>query len=138
MSVQELVKLHGGSVRVESEFGEGSRFMTIPAGKSHLPAAELREGVTWYRQDYGRTATWKKRCAGFRRSRVRTRSWQRRRWKLQTVSEITPLEKGKPRELILLADDNADMRDYVRRLLSERYRVHAVANGNDAVDEHTS
>src|SRR6202140_5630979 len=36
-------------------------------------------------------------------------------------------------ELIVIADDNADMRDYLRRLLRERYRVHAVSNGEDAV-----
>src|SRR5262249_42284453 len=38
-----------------------------------------------------------------------------------------------PRPLVLLADDNADMRDYVRRLLSGRYTVEAVANGAAAL-----
>jgi signal transduction histidine kinase/CheY-like chemotaxis protein len=34
---------------------------------------------------------------------------------------------------ILLADDNADMRDYVRRLLSAHYQVEAVTNGREAL-----
>jgi PAS domain S-box-containing protein len=34
---------------------------------------------------------------------------------------------------ILLADDNADMRDYVRRLLGDRYEVTAVADGAAAL-----
>src|SRR5690606_32011423 len=34
---------------------------------------------------------------------------------------------------ILLADDNADMRSYVRRLLSDRYEVTAVADGEAAL-----
>ena len=34
---------------------------------------------------------------------------------------------------ILLADDNADMRDYVRRLLAARYRIEAVTNGREAL-----
>jgi PAS domain S-box-containing protein len=34
---------------------------------------------------------------------------------------------------ILLADDNADMRDYVRRLLGQRYEVRTVTNGTDAL-----
>ncbi|HEX8032887.1 MAG TPA: ATP-binding protein, partial [Ktedonobacterales bacterium] len=38
-----------------------------------------------------------------------------------------------PRARIVLADDNADMRDYLRRLLSERYTVEAVANGAQAL-----
>lgn len=37
--VNELVKLHHGSVHVTSEWGEGSTFsVTIPFGNSHLPA----------------------------------------------------------------------------------------------------
>ena len=36
-------------------------------------------------------------------------------------------------ERILLADDNADMREYVRRLLSDRYVVKAVAEGSLAL-----
>jgi PAS domain S-box-containing protein len=37
-------------------------------------------------------------------------------------------------ELILVADDNADMREYVTHLLRDRYRVHAVAGGLEAVE----
>src|SRR5262249_27327841 len=37
------------------------------------------------------------------------------------------------RPTILLADDNADMRDYVRRLLAERYDVVAVTDGEQAL-----
>ncbi len=44
------------------------------------------------------------------------------------------LAEGIRAERILLADDNADMREYVTRLLSERYRVVAVANGEEALE----
>jgi PAS domain S-box-containing protein len=37
------------------------------------------------------------------------------------------------RATILLADDNADMRDYVRRLLAPRYQVEAVGDGKEAL-----
>jgi PAS domain S-box-containing protein len=37
-----------------------------------------------------------------------------------------------PRSRVLLADDNADMREYVSRLLSQRYEVIAVADGEAA------
>ena len=40
--VQELARLHGGSVRVESAVGAGSTFtVTIPRGKEHLPAERI-------------------------------------------------------------------------------------------------
>ena len=38
------------------------------------------------------------------------------------------------RELIVLADDNADMRQYLTRLLSEQYEVHAAADGLQALE----
>src|SRR5262249_18087630 len=41
-------------------------------------------------------------------------------------------QSGDKRYRILLADDNADMRDYVQRLLSEQYDVTAVADGHAA------
>ena len=42
---------------------------------------------------------------------------------------------GAQRPRIVLADDNADMRDYLVRLLSSAYDIIAVANGEDALAE---
>ena len=40
--VQELVKLHGGKVRVTSKVDRGSTFtVSIPTGMAHLPADRL-------------------------------------------------------------------------------------------------
>jgi signal transduction histidine kinase len=40
--VQELTRLHGGSVRVESALGRGSTFVvSLPKGASHLPAERI-------------------------------------------------------------------------------------------------
>ena len=35
---------------------------------------------------------------------------------------------------ILFADDNADMREYIRRLLAEQYEVETVADGQTALE----
>jgi signal transduction histidine kinase len=43
------------------------------------------------------------------------------------------LGAGDSRPLVLVADDNADMRQYIARLLAERYRVEAVADGEAAL-----
>ena len=51
-----------------------------------------------------------------------------------SVVSNTPSEPaGIARPRILLADDNADMRNYVRRLLAETYQVEAVADGEAAL-----
>ena len=40
--VQELVRLHGGTIGVESVVGQGTTFsVTIPFGRSHLPADRI-------------------------------------------------------------------------------------------------
>src|SRR5258708_10638674 len=43
--VQELIKLHGGTIRVTSEVGQGSAFtVAIPFGVAHLPADRIGLG----------------------------------------------------------------------------------------------
>jgi PAS domain S-box-containing protein len=54
------------------------------------------------------------------------------------MHEITPpysvLSTEAVRPRVLIADDNADMRDYVARLLAERFEVVAVADGRTALE----
>ena len=49
-----------------------------------------------------------------------------------TASEQADTPDG-DRARILVVDDNADMRDYLRRLLGARYQVEAVADGEAAL-----
>src|SRR5580658_2594130 len=133
--VQELVKLHGGSVRVESQVDRGSSFIvTIPFGKDHLPADRIGGART--------LASTEVRGEAYVQEALR--------WLpgCQTVSDdvqvapLASLEQPRPQSIvnsaqrsrILLADDNVDMREYVRRLLLEQYEVVAVANGESALE----
>ena len=43
------------------------------------------------------------------------------------------VESRAQRQRVLIADDNADMRDYLRRLLADRYEVVAVSDGREAL-----
>jgi PAS domain S-box-containing protein len=51
-----------------------------------------------------------------------------------TESSVQPQESDVRRARILLADDNADMRDYVQRLLATKYDVEAAADGEAALE----
>ena len=122
--VQELVKLHGGNVSVQSVVDRGTTFtVSIPLGKAHLPAerigAERQLPSTGLRgQSYVEEAL----------------RWLHPSDDDATETDDLPVVSAarttrKPRKKVLLADDNADMRDYVRRLLSSEYEVIEVDNG---------
>ncbi len=134
--VQELVQLHGGSVRVQSVYGAGSIFtVSIPRGKHHLSAnriskstltsttihadAFVEEALRWLPEEEGET----------RRQGDKGRE-RESRFPL-SPGHLVSLSSSSAR--ILLADDNADMREYVRKLLSPWYEVTAVADGEAAL-----
>ena len=113
--VQELVRLHGGTITVESVVDRGTAFtVTLPFGASHLP------------QDHVTAPSGSGSAAADAAPFVQ----EALRWS-------PPAAEGAPREReaarILLADDNADMRDYVTRLLEDRWTVEVVADGEAAL-----
>ena len=143
--VQELVKLHGGSVRVESTVGGGSIFsVTIPLGAAHLPAdrvgtprtlsstavgagAFVEEALRWLPDE--ETSRAFPGTVGNAREAFPPGASASRPPGAQAPDEVVA---KRPR--ILWADDNADMRQYVRRLLGERYDVEAVPDGEAALE----
>ncbi|MEI2577995.1 ATP-binding protein [Scytonema sp. PRP1] len=126
--VQELVKLHGGTIQVSSVVNQGTCFtVLIPRGTAHLPSerigatrllASTAVGATPYVEEALRWLPQEEGEQGTRGDGERGR-----------IHPSTPPQKAR----ILLADDNADMRDYVKRLLSQRYDVETVANGTEAL-----
>jgi signal transduction histidine kinase len=124
--VQELVKVHGGAVEVDSIVSQGTTFIVrIPFGTSHLPADQLRTRATPVPVG----------AHSFLEEAVR---WLPSNGKAQplldSVLELPRSEAATNGRRILLADDNADMRDYVRQLLeAQGYLVEAVADGETAL-----
>lgn len=120
--VKELVKLHKGSITVSSRLGEGSAFtISLPLGKEHLPADRIISAPP--------AAIAVRHSGAFVSEAMK--------WtpdKEQTIYPIIMPTAGLKHK-VLLADDNADMRDYVARLLSENYQVITAVNGEDALEK---
>ncbi len=127
--VHELAKLHGGSVLVESTVGKGSSFfISVPKGKEHLPPE--RVGETPMVSSIG--------VAGSAYVDEVLHWLPESDRPLDSVPPFAADTVHAPHLQhigghILLADDNADMRAYVRRLLGAYYEVQAVANGVEAL-----
>ncbi len=124
--VSELTRMHGGEVTVRSEVDVGSTFsVRVPKGSAHLPTEKLgdsspRTSAATGARFYVEEATRWLPAPSPRESSV-------------PASDVAPPGEGPGPERILLADDNADMREYLERLLSPHWSVEAVDNGGSAL-----
>jgi signal transduction histidine kinase len=132
--VQELVRMHGGRVGVESREGEGTTFsIRVPFGHTHLPAEQIggrggavpaAAGPRAYVEEALRWRPEQSASGGVPR---RTSTSTRARPDAGDATE-------EARATVLVVDDNADMRDYLARLLAADYVVRTVENGRAALD----
>jgi signal transduction histidine kinase len=133
--VQDLVRLHGGAVAAESTYGEGTTFcVRIPLGRSHLSPAQVGSAAARVSTAIGSQSFVEEAL----------------HWLPDTGSDDEPVTwdapageqtEGEPAERprLLLVDDSADMRDYVRRLLGARYDVQVAEDGeaaHAAIEKH--
>ena len=133
--VEELVRTHGGNIAVTSEAGKGAAFcVEIPFGHKHLPPdcvrASPNESATPVRAEaYVEEALrWLPSGDGFLPEMPRRNAGgPSRSGSPETASDAQHLPR------VLLADDNADMRGYLARLLGDHVQVTAVSNGHEAL-----
>lgn len=117
--VRELVRQHAGRIEVESEVGRGSTFrIHLPLGSAHLPADRLARDEEVAPLD---AAAYLEEAAGW--------------LPVRDPAPSPNADGGAPRARILVADDNADMRGYVRRLLAPHWDVVTVPDGAGALAE---
>ena len=122
--VQELVHIHGGNIRAESEPGEGAMFVvTLPLGSAHLRPDQIVPPAS----------------PMFMTNDVSAFAGEALRWlpgggdfAEPTLADKEPAA-GVSDELsgarILVVDDNADLREYLMGLLTPRWTVKAVSDG---------
>ncbi|GII76995.1 histidine kinase [Sphaerisporangium rufum] len=130
--VRELITLHGGTIDAVSEPDRGTVFtVRLPFGTGHLPAeAVVRSGS-------GETSP-----AGTEPFVEEALRWLPADPAVEGAdvpgpgpgfAGPWPVDGGTPAR-VLVADDNADMRDYLARLLRPAYQVSVVGDGRTALE----
>ena len=116
---KDLIRMHKGSINVESEKGKGTTFeIHLPLGNAHLDKQDLTQVPTTpyvYYEDE-KVYTTDIQPIHFDRSEV----------------------EGIPREKeysILIIEDNADLRGFIKNKLSEQYEVMDAEDGNTAIQK---
>ncbi|HEX2915559.1 MAG TPA: ATP-binding protein [Chloroflexia bacterium] len=144
--VQELIHLHGGRIEVSSKEGEGTLFtVTLPLGKAHLNPSHIKESSS----ESGEIAS---NLADSSSARIASYLEEAQRLlaglpenELEIAETLAdtpegeaitaPVNSSATGSHILLVDDNADMREYLKRLLKEQgWQVTTTVNGKAALD----
>ncbi|KZW00779.1 hypothetical protein EXIGLDRAFT_720404 [Exidia glandulosa HHB12029] len=141
---QETVNALGGRIKVASVDGQGSTFtVTLPLGTAHISperldtTAEPVRGVPRGLQRYGarmveEAAEWSVNTRPAMTPSARSFD------ALSGGTSETAFDVGyspdKSEPVVVVADDNADLRLYCTMLLSSKYNVHTFADGQAALD----
>ncbi len=128
--VNELVSLHGGQISISSKEGHGSTFtVNLPFGSSHLPKDQVHDPTERPARSNVATAFLEEISAwhdapGPQRTTVAQGP---------DVSRADQSMQPQPVR-VLLADDNADMREYVRHLIGREFDVMTARDGVEALE----
>ena len=138
--VQELVEMHGGAISVDSKLGVGSCFtVTLQLGYSHLPQAQLASAGTRPHAAQGSAMAYVQEALGWLPNHALPKHEALDGLKNELLDEAgnEAIEEATPAEqkpLVVFADDNADMREYVTGLLGWKHEVILAATGKQALE----
>jgi PAS domain S-box-containing protein len=134
--VNELVKLHGGAVSVESELKKGTTIsVRIPMGHTHLPPERIgttesvHASVVAARPYVEEALRWLPESPGLAEDATLAMKMPR----APTPRDAHP-RTAVYGSRVIVADDNSDMRAYVRELLESRYEIEVVPDGEAALE----
>jgi signal transduction histidine kinase/DNA-binding response OmpR family regulator len=131
--VQELVKAHGGSIRVTSEVGRGTAVMVcIPFGDAHLPRERLGTS-SMSNSSPSRVQPYIDEAMGWL-SDSGSDAFSSPLGQTSGQTGMFALDQPRRGQRVLLAEDNGDMRTYLQRLLQTAgFDVVTAVDGEEAL-----
>lgn len=115
--IKELIELHHGSIRVNSKVDSGSEFIVeFPSGRDHLKDDEIVESSIQEKENvYIDESAFTKKT------------------ELVTQDIVNDLRENKNH--ILLVEDNRDVREYIKDILNNQYKVEEAVNGQQGLEK---
>lgn len=112
---KELVELHHGNIKVKSNIGDGSEFsIELLHGKEHFSKGEIVEADENFRYTKGIDEN------------ILTK-------KSEFVEEVDSKSFDGEEKIVLIVEDNADVREYIKDSLGSGYRVKEAINGEEGL-----
>jgi PAS domain S-box-containing protein len=126
--VQELVRLHGGEISATSEPGVGSIFtVRIPRGSDHLPRERIVPAGP-RPLDTTRASLFLEEALHWLHDSIESGAPAS-----EPSASEPPTASTARRERVLVVDDNADLREYLQRILESRWTVETAPDGEAAL-----
>lgn len=113
---RELMELHHGKISVESKEGEGTTFtVMIPLGSAHLKREEIVDSERQRKSE----------------ALLNGAVYSENDGEVSMETEAGPSVVQHP--MLLVVEDNADMRNYIRKTLHEQYQIVEATNGKEGL-----
>ena len=108
---KELIELHGGTISVTSQFGNGTAFtLRLPKGAEHLSANEIVKEP------------------------INESIFEPIEIDLDASPQAQGASNGAKKPLVLVVEDNRDVRQYIRDFLADAYHIREAENGRAGFD----
>jgi DNA-binding response OmpR family regulator len=120
---KELVDLHHGKIAVQSEQHKGTTFTVyLPLGKEHLKPEEIVAETS---------------AEEFKPEEELSESLQSAKSDLRLSERFAPPSHRKATPIVLIVEDNSDMRAYMQDCLAQDYRIIEAVDGEDGLQTAT-
>lgn len=115
---KELVELHSGTIHVESVFENGAAFFVrLPLGCDHLNPSEISHETEKENPSFAFTPA---------EAEINEQD--------KSISSEQEIKSKKHVPILLIVDDNADIRKYLAEHLKEEYRIVTAKNGQTGLE----